>query len=103
MDKRKTPSLACGDYVSGNPKDNLAVLNVQLRLLDAIERIYPAMLQALKAEVFPVYSHLASRVNCFVDLPEGDSGFMYLARQKELKDALSKWAYRFQVNAEWLL
>ena len=60
MTKSDNSPLAWGPYVSAESVESISVWNAQLKLLDAISRVSPQVLVALKRQVFPLYSDLAT-------------------------------------------
>jgi hypothetical protein len=59
MSRRKTPRLAPPEYVSRDPNKSSQVYWARIQLLEAVQRVYPAMLERLSTDVFPHYSRLA--------------------------------------------
>lgn len=103
MGQRKTRSLACGDYVSKDPKENVAVLNARLRLLDSIKRTYPKLLETLASDVFPVYAQVADKASAIYGQSHGLPLYAHLAKHPRVKSALGEWAASFNITADWLM
>ena len=61
MSRRKTPRLAPPEYVSRDPNKSSQVYWARIQLLEAVQRVYPAMLERLSADVFPHYLRLETR------------------------------------------
>ncbi len=59
MPARKTPRLAHCEYVIPEPKGSTAVWTARRELMEAVQRVHPAMLQRLSTDVFPAYKALA--------------------------------------------
>jgi hypothetical protein len=97
MGQRKTRSLACGDYVSRDPNENLAVANARLRLLDSVKRTYPKLLQTLASDVFPVYVQVADEASAVYGQSHGLPFYAHVAKHHRVKSALGEWAASFNI------
>jgi hypothetical protein len=101
--------LAPPEYVSRDPNKSSQVYWARIQLLEAVQRVYPVMLERLSADVFPHYLRLAHylRLETRFDFDRmlsapGVSPWKALPGDSELKRALDKWAADYNADEEWL-
>jgi hypothetical protein len=101
--------LAVSDYVSPNSESSVQVVRARLQLIEAAKRVFPAFLEKLATDVFPLYCQLAEKgklakgKNDFQKALWGKSPYDALTDEGGLKVALAKWAADFNSGAEWLM
>jgi hypothetical protein len=103
MAKRKTRRLSPGEYASSNPSEDVAVMNARVLLCEAIERVLPELLKALRERVFPFYADLARQHHSPFTLRrviESDEPIDDRAG-KCLRESFRQWADQFKVP-NWL-